>query len=150
MYIGYLAFELLYLHKPADLTHIQYSPLQHLSKFLGHFMKIMKKRFDVLRKIFLDEKAHDQFVQKIRQIRTFPRNHTFVVGDLVYLFAPSSFCSFIWKKMPKMFEDYWIGPLQVKVLVKSHYPLAVWQGKLLPFIVSSAHTQTKTFLPSFR
>ena len=33
----------------ADLTHIDYSPLQHLSRYLDDYMKIMKKRFDVMK-----------------------------------------------------------------------------------------------------
>ena len=40
---GYSAFELMYLHKPADLTQIDCSPLQHLSRSLDDYMKIMKK-----------------------------------------------------------------------------------------------------------
>ena len=40
---GYSAFEVVYLHKPADLTHIEYSPLQHLSRYLDDYMKITKK-----------------------------------------------------------------------------------------------------------
>ena len=54
---GYSAFGLMYLYKPPSLTHMEYSPLQHLSRSLDDFMKIMKKRFDVMRKIVLD---HDQ------------------------------------------------------------------------------------------
>ena len=40
---GNSAFELVYLHKPADLTLMEYSPLQHLSRCLDDYMKIMKK-----------------------------------------------------------------------------------------------------------
>ena len=60
---GYLAFELVYLHKPTDLTQILYSPLQHLSRSLDDYMKIMKNRFNVMKKVVLDKKHHDQSVQ---------------------------------------------------------------------------------------
>ena len=86
---GYSVFELVYFHKPADLTHTDYSPLQHLSRSLDDYLKIMKKRFDVMKKVVLDKRTHNQFVQKRRQFGTFPRNHTFSVGDIDYLFAPS-------------------------------------------------------------
>ena len=43
---GYSAYELVYLHKPADLTQIAYSPLQHMSRSLDDYMKILRKRFD--------------------------------------------------------------------------------------------------------
>ena len=78
-----------------------------------------------------DKRTHDQSVQQIRQNRTFPRNQTFAVGDLVYLFAPSA--ASLQTRSEKLKED-WIGPLQVKaVLDKLLYLLAVWHGKLLPF-----------------
>ena len=63
---GYSAHELVYLHKPADLTQIDYSPLQHMSRSLDDYMKIMKKIFDVMKKVVLNKKTHDQSVQQIR------------------------------------------------------------------------------------
>ena len=60
----------------------------------------------------------------------YPRNQTFVVGDLVYPFAPSAATL---QTRSRIFKEDWIGPLQVKaVLDKSHYLLADWHGKLLP------------------
>ena len=126
---GYSAYELVYLHKPADLTQIAYSPLQHMSRSLDDYMKILRKRFDVMKRVVLDKKVHDQSVQQIRQNRIFPRNQTFAVGDLVYLFAPSAATL---QTRSRKFKEDWIGPLQIKaVLDKSHYLLADWQGKLL-------------------
>ena len=69
----------MYFHKPADLTQIDYSPLQHMSRSLDDYMKIPTKRFDVLEKVVLYKKTHDQSVQQIRQNRIFPRNQTFAV-----------------------------------------------------------------------
>ena len=133
---GYSAYELVYLHKPAALTQINYNPLQHLSRSLDDYMKIMKKRFDVMKKVVLDKRTREQSVEQIRQNRTFPRNQTFAVGDLVYLFAPSAATLQI---RSKRFKEDWIGPLQVKtVLDKSHYLLADWHGTLLPFF-GAAH-----------
>ena len=57
--MGYSAFELVYLHKSTDLNSIEYSPIQHLSRSLVDYMKIMKKRFDVIKKIFLDDRTHN-------------------------------------------------------------------------------------------
>ena len=119
------------MSKSADLTQIKYSPLQHLSRSIHDYMKIMKKRFDVMKKVVLDKKTHDQSVQQIRQKGTFPRNQTFAVGDLVYLFAPSA--ATLQTRSRKFKEDL-IGCLQVKaVLDQSHYLLADWHGKLFPF-----------------
>ena len=47
------------------------------------------------------------------------------------MFAPSA--ASLQTRSKKLKED-WIGPLQLKaVLDKSHYLLADWHGKLLPF-----------------
>ena len=102
----------MYLHKPVDLTQIDYNPLQHLSRSFDDYIKNMKKRFDVMKMIVLDKKTHDQSVQQIRQNRTFPRNQTFTVGYLVYLFAPSVASLQI---RSKKFKEDWIEPLQVKM-----------------------------------
>ena len=53
----------MYLHKPADLPHIEHSPLQHLSRPLDDYIKIMKKRFIVIMKMALDKRTPDQYVQ---------------------------------------------------------------------------------------
>ena len=135
----------MYLHKPADLTQIAYSPLQQMSTSLDDYMTILRKRFDVMKKVVLDKKIHDQFVQQIRQNGIFPRNQTFAVGDLVYLFAPSA--ATLQTRSGKFKED-WIGPLQIKaVLDKSHYLLAGWHGKNIAHLWSSTHTQTESLLP---
>ena len=63
---GYSAYELMCLHKPADLTQIDYSPLQHMSRSLDDYMKILKRRFDVMKKVVLDKKTNDQSVQQIK------------------------------------------------------------------------------------
>ena len=86
---GYSAYAVVYLHKPTDLTQIDYSPLQHMSRCLDDYIKILKKRFDVMKKVVHDKKPHVQSVQQLRQNRTLPRNQTFAVEDLVYLFVPS-------------------------------------------------------------
>ena len=80
---GYSAYELVYLHTLANLTQIAYSPLQHMSRSLDDYMKILKNRFDAMKKVVLDKKTHDKPVQQIRQNRIVPRNQTFPVGDLV-------------------------------------------------------------------
>ena len=97
---GYSAYELVYLHKPADLTQITYSPLQHMSRSLDDYMKILRKRFDVVKQVVLDKKIHDQSVQKIRQNRIFPRNQTFAVGD--FSLPVWSFSSYITDKIKKI------------------------------------------------
>ena len=54
---GYSAYELVYLHKPADLTQIDYSPLQHMSRSLDDYMNILRKRFDVMKRVVLEKES---------------------------------------------------------------------------------------------
>ena len=100
IYMGYSAYELVYLDKPADHTQIAYSPLHHKSRSLDEYMKILRKRFAAMKEVFLDKKGHDQSVQQIRQNGSFPRNQTFEVGDLVYHVC--SFSSYITDKVKKI------------------------------------------------
>ena len=58
-----------------------------------------------MRKIVLEKRTHDQSVQQKKQIRTFPRNYNFVIGDLVYLFTPSKATL---KTRSKWFKEDWI------------------------------------------
>ena len=60
-----------------------------------------------MKKAGLDKRTHDQSIQQIRQISTFPRNYTFAVGDMVYLFAPSAASL---QTRYKMFKEDCIGP----------------------------------------
>ena len=120
---GYSAF---------DLTQIDCSPLQHLSRSLEDYMTIMKRRFDVMKKVVLEKRTHDQSVQQISQSRSISRNQTFAVRDLVYLLAPSAASL---QTSSKKFKEDWIWLLQVKAaLDKSHYLSADWHGKLFPFL----------------
>ena len=91
-----------------------------------------------MKKVVLDKRVHDQSVQQIRQNRFFPRNQTFAVGDLVYLFAPSAATL---QTRSRKFKEDWIGPLQIKaVLDKSHYLLADCQGKYCPSLEQYTYT----------
>ena len=68
-----------------------------------------------MKRVVLDKKVHDLSVQQIRQNRIFPRNQTFAVGDLVYLFAPSAATL---QTRSRKFKEDWIGPLQIKTLLE--------------------------------
>ena len=60
-----------------------------------------------MEKVVLDKKTHDRSIQQIRQNRIFPRNQTFAVGNLVFLFAPSATTL---QRRSRKFKEDWIGP----------------------------------------
>ena len=84
----------------------------HYNIYQDVLMNTWKKGLDGMKKIVLDK-------QSKKETRTLPRNQTFVVGDFVYLFAPSE------ASLQTRSRKLKIGPLQVMaVLDKSHYLLA--------------------------
>ena len=69
-----------------------------------------------------------------RQERVFSERDEFAVGDLVFSYTPT--LSGL-QSSSRKFNQEWIGPLQIQaVLDRSHFLLADWQGKLLPFFGS--------------
>ena len=80
------------------------------------------------------KKLQSQQAQLERQERVFSECDEFAVGDLVFLYTPT--LSGLQSSSQK-FKQEWIGPLQIQaVLDRSHFLLADWQGKLLPFFGS--------------
>jgi len=131
---GFSAFELLYLHKPADLTNLTFDMFQGSSRAAEEYIDLLKQRFEVLKKVVVDKRTGDQEKQLIRQARANPDPQIFAVGDLVYLHAPSVSSL---KPPSRKFKQDWVGPLKIQaVLDRTHYTLSDWNGQLLPFFGS--------------
>ena len=101
---------------------------------MNEYVQLMKDRFAVVKRIVEERKLQTQQAQLERQERAFPDQNEFAVGDLVFLYAPT--LSGL-QTSSKKFKQEWIGPLQIQaVLDRTHYMLADWQGKILPFFGS--------------
>ena len=132
--IGYSPFELVYLHKPTDLVNIRFHPFKGKTQDVNEYINMMKRRFSIIKKVFEEKKLQTQQAQLERQERVFSDQEKFAVGDLVFLYAPT--LSGL-QTSSKKFKHEWIGPLQIQaVLDQSHFMLADWQGKILPFFGS--------------
>ena len=57
---------------------------------------------------------NDQYVQQIRQLRSFPRNQTFAERDLIYFLLQQPHC-----KLSRKLKMDWIGPLKIKAAFDS-------------------------------
>ena len=131
---GYSPFEIVYLHKPFDLVDLRFNPYKGTSKEVPDYIKFMKDRFTIISQVVKDKKLHDQQMQIAKQQRIFEKEKGFAVGDLVYVLAPTKSSL---ETNSRKFKREWIGPVQVQaVLDKTHYLLADWQGKILPFFGS--------------
>ena len=132
--MGYSPFEMVYLQKPVELIDIQFNPLKGQKLSVRQYIEMMKNRFSVIKQIVAEKKLQTQQAQLEKQDRIFPNRKEFAVGDLVHLHAPR--LSSLQTNSQK-FKNDWIGPLQIQaVLDKSHYMLADFEGKILPFFGS--------------
>ena len=132
--IGYSPFELVYLHKPTDLVDVRFDPFKGKTQNVLEYIAMMSRRFNVIKKVVEGKKLQSQQAKLERQERVFSEHDEFAVGDLVFLYAPT--LSGL-QSSSRKFKQEWIGPLQIQaVLDRSHFLLADWQGKLLPFFGS--------------
>ena len=132
--IGYSPFELVYLHKPTDLVDVRFDPFKGRTQNVLEYIAMMSRRFNVIKRVVEGKKLQSQQAQLERQERVFSEHDEFAVGDLVFLYAPT--LSGL-QSSSRKFKQEWIGPLQIQaVLDRSHFLLADWQGKLLPFFGS--------------
>ena len=132
--IGYSPFELVYLHKPTDLVDVRFDPFKGKMQNVLEYIAMMSRRFNVIKRVVEGKKLQSQQAQLERQERVFSERDEFAVGDLVFLYAPT--LSGL-QSSSRKFKQEWIGPLQIQaVLDRSHFLLADWQGKLLPFFGS--------------
>ena len=131
---GYSPFELVYLHKPVDIVDIAFDPFQGRTREVGEYIETMKKRFNIMKRVIEEKKIREQNTQKEREMRRYPDERGFAVGDLVYLYAPPLAAL---QTTSRKFKQNWIGPLQIQaVLDDTHYMLSDWKGRLLPFFGS--------------
>ena len=69
----YSPFEVVFLGKPPDITEFNFDPnTDGLSLEATEYMKLMKDRFHLMRKIVLDRKIRDQETRYIKELRKNP------------------------------------------------------------------------------
>ena len=113
---------------------VRFDPFKGKMQNVLEYIAMMSRRFNVIKRVVEGKKLQSQQAQLERQERVFSERDEFAVGDLVFLYAPT--LSGL-QSSSRKFKQEWIGPLQIKaVLDRSHFLLADWQGKLLPFFGS--------------
>ena len=128
--LKYSPFEIVFLKPPPDLTTLTFDPFKGQTKTIDEYMKLLKDRFDVIRKLVTEKRIADQQQQLINQQRTVQKESVLAVGDLVYLFAPTASAL---KAPSRKFKQDWIGPLQIQaVLDETHYMVADLEGQTIP------------------
>ena len=128
---GYSPFEMVFLHKPPDLCKFDFDPDRAGIKVpTKTYMKMMKGKFEVMKNIILEKRAVEAQTQWIREMRKYPEEKGFAVGDLVYVnFEKGSNLQMNSRKM----KQPWVGPLKIQtVLDQTHYLVSDWEGKFVP------------------
>ena len=91
-------------------------------------LQLMEERFNLMKKIVIDQMIREQNMQYYRDGRMHPQYQTLAVGDLVYL--DSEYCSDLKTANAKL-KKRWIGPLKIQaVLDDSHYLISDWNGEV--------------------
>ena len=128
---GYSPYEMVFLHRPPDLCKFDFDPDKSGIKVPTEvYMKMMKGKFQTMKEIILEKRAVEAQTQWIRDLRKYPSDKGFAVGDLVSVnFEKGSNLQMNSRKM----KQPWVGPLRVQsVLDETHYLISDWEGKLVP------------------
>ena len=67
-YTGYCAYEMVFLKQPPSLLDFELDPIYDgLSLPATEYLKLMENRFNLMKKIILDQKVKDQLAQYYRK-----------------------------------------------------------------------------------
>ena len=67
-YTGYCAYEMVFLKQPPSLLDFELDPIYDgLSLPAKEYLKLMENRFNLMKKIILDQKVKDQLAQYYRE-----------------------------------------------------------------------------------
>ena len=72
-YTGYCAYEMVFLKQPPSFLDFELDPIYDgLSLPAKEYLKLMENRFNLMKKIILDQKVKDQLAQYYREKRKYP------------------------------------------------------------------------------
>ena len=126
---GFSAYELVFLKDPPNLLDWEFPPMyEGLSLPAKQYLQLMEGRFNLIKKIVIDQKIREQNMQYYRDKRMHPQYQILAVGDLVCL--DSEYCSDLKTTNAKL-KKRWIAPLKIQaVLDDSHYFISDWNGEV--------------------
>ena len=156
---GMSPFELVYGRPPKDLTNLSFNPMDNLSESYEEYAANLKRRFKHISQTMIQLQRVQQEKQNVAISQKLRRSPIYSVGQLVYLFKPTS--SALTANSRKIRAE-WVGPLVIhSVLDRTHYTLATLEGKLLAdvfnynrlkacFIKPSGQTKHITYINQLR
>ena len=125
-YLGnHSPYELVFGREPPNLTN----PMTGLSRTYEEYVEHLKKKFQHISRTMLKLQRQKQDKQNAEISQKLSKNQIYSVGQLVYLYKPTS--SSLTANSKKIAAE-WCGPLVVHdVLDRTHYILATLKGEIL-------------------
>ena len=129
-YLGnYSPFYLVFLREPRDLSNLSFNPMEGLSQSYQEYAENLKQKFDHVSRTVLQLQKRKQEHQNAEITRKLGKNPIYSLGQLVYLYKPTS--SSLTANSKKIAAE-WVGPLVIhEVLDRTHYILATLTGDIL-------------------
>ena len=122
-------YELVFCREPPNLSNVSFSPMSGLSSSYEEYVDHLKNKFDQLSRTMLTLQRKQQEKQNADISNKLGTTPIYSVGQLVYLYKPSS--SSLTANSKKIAAE-WCGPLVIhEVLDRTHYILATMKGEIL-------------------
>lgn len=134
-YLGnYCPYELALNKEPPNVTGYSVKNTEGLSKSAEDYVNHMKHRFANMGKVIISLQERHQEAQKLATAHKLNAMPIYSVGQLVYLYKPTS--SSLTANSKKI-AAHWCGPLSIyRVLDRTHYVLATLKGEVLTDVFS--------------
>ena len=131
---GYSPHEMVFLRKPPNLLEFEINPNEKdIQVGTAEYMKLMKNRLNSLKDLVIARKTQEAMTQWIKDIRKYPHEEGYTIGDLIYLnYESGAELQVAARKL----KQEWIGPLRIAtILDETHYLISDWEGLLVPIKV---------------
>ena len=126
---NYSPYELVFGREPPNLTNLSFTPISGLSHSYEEYIEHLKKKFGQISRTMLTLQRKQQDKQNTEISNKLNKTPIYSVGQLVYLYKPSS--SSLTANSKKIAAE-WCGPLVIhEVLDRTHYILATMKGEIL-------------------
>jgi hypothetical protein len=130
---GYSPYEMVFLHKPADLHDFNIHPDQTGQTMSAkEYKNTLSQRYKAMIDIVEIRITKEQETQRIREQRKFPEHKSFAVNDIVFVWSPHKT---LLNTVSKKLVCPWLGPLFINtVLDDSHYFVRDISGRVMDIV----------------
>lgn len=130
-------YELVFAREPKNLANISFEPLATLSHDYHDYADHLKRKFQHISESMLQLQRRKQEQQNVTISQKLSSAPIYSLGQLVYLYKPTSSSLSPKDTCSKKIASHWVGPLVIhQILDRTHYMLATLKGEILHDIFS--------------